>query len=293
MKNKPTILIIDDSPSNLQLLAHVLKDQYFIKVANHGHKGLEVAHSLPRPDLILLDIIMPDIDGYEVCKQLKADDKVKDIPIIFITGKTDTDDEEKGLLIGASDYITKPIKPAIVLARVKNQITIRRQHLQLQEIAMHDALTGLYNRHYLLDQFSKRLSHAARHGNELSLLVIDIDHFKQVNDTHGHKAGDNILKAVATILEKNCRKEDIAVRFGGEEFVVLLEHCNLDSAQRIAEKMRAEIELAQPEGIKITASFGLSELSETSNSFDSLFNRADEAMYAAKEAGRNKVVVAH
>ena len=290
MKDKATLLVVDDSPSNLQLLAHVLKEDYFIKVANNGAKALEIARGFPKPDLILLDVIMPEMDGYQVCKELKSDDTLKDIPVIFITGKSESEDEEYGLSIGAADYITKPIRPAIVNVRVKNQITIRRQHKQLQDMAMHDPLTGLYNRYYLIDQFPKRLSRVRRHGHPLSLIMVDIDHFKSINDTRGHKAGDQVIKDVANTLVACSRKEDIVVRFGGEEFLAVLEYCDTDGAMQIAEKMRTQVESIKLDNVSVTASFGIATLSDENQDFESLFKQADEAMYAAKEAGRNRVV---
>jgi len=289
MEQNPAILIVDDARSNLQLLAELLKDDYCIKVANSGQKALELAQKIP--DLILLDIVMPDMDGYEVCKRLKSDEKTKHIPVIFITGKTGTDDEEHGLTLGAVDFITKPIHPAIVIARVKTHMTIIQQHKQLQHLAMRDQLTGLYNRHYLVDVAAKKMAMAKRHGNALSMIMLDIDHFKAINDEHGHAVGDVVLREVAAILNKNCRAEDVAARMGGEEFVMLLDFCKASDCGSKAEQLRQQLEKLMPNNIRVTSSFGVTEYTLDDRTFELFFNRADKALYAAKENGRNQVVV--
>ncbi len=289
MEQKPTILIVDDSPSILQLLVHLLKDNYHIKVANNAHRALELAQT--NPDLILLDVVMPDMDGYEVCTQLKNDEKTSNIPVIFITGKTRAEDEEYGLGLGAIDFITKPIRPAIVIARIKTHITLIQQHQQLQQLAMRDQLTGLYNRHYLLDFAAKKMAKAKRHDNPLSMIMLDIDHFKAINDQHGHTTGDVVLQDVATILQDNCRTEDVAARIGGEEFILLLDGCKIDHCQSKAEHIRQQVEQLMPQNIRVTSSFGITEYLAEDKDFETFFNRADIALYEAKENGRNRVVI--
>jgi len=289
MAEKPVILIVDDAASNLQLLAQLLKDDYRIKVANNGPKALELAQT--GPDLILLDIVMPDMDGYEVCKQLKNNEKTNSISVIFITGKTGADDEERGLMLGAVDFITKPIRPAIVMARVKTHITIIQQHQQLQQLATRDQLTKIFNRRYLLDVAAQKMARAKRHGNALSMIMLDVDHFKAINDQHGHAVGDVVLREIAAILDSSCRAEDVAARMGGEEFVLLLDCCNISDCQNKAERLRQQIEQLMPQTILVTASFGIAEYSPEDNDFESFFNRVDKALYTAKNNGRNQVVV--
>ncbi|MDH5801656.1 MAG: diguanylate cyclase, partial [Gammaproteobacteria bacterium] len=210
MDSKPTVLVVDDAASNVQVLAQILKEDYRVKVANSGARALDLAKNLP--DLILLDIIMPDMDGYEVCERLKANEETRHIPIIFITARSDAEDEERGLALGAVDYIAKPINSAIVRARVKTHITLQKQYSQLQFLAMHDQLTGLYNRHYLLDYAVKKIANAKRHSLPMSVAMIDIDHFKNLNDSYGHNVGDEVLHATAQVLLRSCRTEDIAAR---------------------------------------------------------------------------------
>lgn len=290
MEPKPVVLIVDDAASNLQFLAQMLKDSYHVKVATSGQKALEMAKTLP--DLILLDVVMPDMDGYEVCKRLKHEEQTRDIPIIFITAKNETEDEEHGLTLGAVDYIAKPIRPAIVQARVRTHILLKQQYKQLKKLALHDQLTGLYNRHFLMDIAEKKISGARRHSHSLSLILLDIDHFKLINDRFGHAQGDHILTSVAGVIDKFCRAGDIAARIGGEEFVLLLDHCNLQDGQIKAEKVRQQIEQLMPENIKVTASFGVAEFLGKTDTFDSLLQRADQALYLAKNEGRNAVKAA-
>lgn len=291
MSNKAVVLIVDDIPTNVQALALLLKEEYVIKVATGGARALELASQDPIPDLILLDVQMPEMNGYDVLKLLKQESTTADIPIIFVTGKDAVEDEEYGLELGAVDYIAKPIRPSIVKARVKTHITLKRQHDQLVGMATHDQLTGLYNRHFLNDILGKKVSEAKRHGYALSVVIVDIDHFKNVNDTFGHLTGDMILKAVAKVLEGNARKEDVAARFGGEEFVIVLDSCTSHDALVKAEKLRSQIEALHPESVAVTASFGVAQLESDVLRYEDLLKNADTALYIAKEEGRNRVIV--
>lgn len=293
MAGKATILLVDDTRTNLEILAACLQQNYHLKVARNGIRCLELAEKDPIPDLILLDVIMPDMDGYEVCRQLKANSLTQHIPIIFVTGKDSDDDEEYGLQLGAVDYITKPIRPAIVTARVSTQIILKQQSDALRTMALHDQLTGLFNRHFLIESATNKISRLSRHGGKLSIMMIDIDHFKLVNDQFGHQSGDIVLQAVAHVLADCNRKEDVVARFGGEEFVILLDHCSLDDTQEKAEQLRLKIDQLNPEQIHVTASFGIAELQPDGEEFDHLLARADEAVYLAKEKGRNCIVKAN
>ena len=291
MNSKAVVLIVDDVATNVQALALLLKEEYVIKVATGGARALELASQDPIPDLILLDVLMPDMSGYDVLKLLKEDNITAQIPIIFVTGKDAVEDEEYGLELGAVDYIAKPIRPSIVKARVKTHIMLKQQHDQLVGMATHDQLTGLYNRHYLNDALSKKVAHAKRHSEPLSVIIVDIDHFKSVNDTYGHLTGDLILKAVGSAMQSGARKEDIAARFGGEEFIVLLDNCTAHDAQVKAEHLRSQIEALHPEEIAVTASFGVAQLQQDTQRYEDLLKNADTALYIAKEEGRNRVVI--
>lgn len=291
MNKRAVILIVDDVATNLQTLAYLLKEEYEIKVATGGVRALELASQDPLPDLILLDVEMPEMDGFDVLKLLKASSDTADIPIIFVTGKDSQEEEEHGLLLGAVDYIAKPIRPSIVKARIRTHITLKRQHDLLVAMATHDQLTGLSNRHYMSDALSRKVAHAKRHAEPLSVIIIDIDHFKEVNDTFGHLMGDMILKAVGKVLQHSARKEDVAARFGGEEFVLILDNCTADDARIKAEKLRGQIQELHPEAIAITASFGVAQLDDMVVRYEDLLNYADHSLYQAKEAGRNRVMV--
>lgn len=291
MEEKSVILIVDDQPVNIKTLGSILKDLYRIKVATNGNDALKFALTEPKPDLILLDIEMPDISGYDVIKKLKADIKTEEIPVIFVTSHQDVENEELGLELGAVDYISKPVRSPIVKARVKTQLTVKKQYNLLKEIAMKDKLTSLYNRHYLMDEGVRKFANSQRNRVPFSLAILDIDHFKKVNDTHGHTTGDEVLKAVANVIKNGSRKEDFAARFGGEEFILLLEHCTKEDAQKKIETLRVEVENLNPSGINVTASFGVASCNGEQESFESLLKDADEALYEAKENGRNRVVL--
>ena len=218
------------------------------------------------------------------------------IPILVVSGETDQTKRTSFLRNGANDFIIKPYDEDELIVRSSHLIENKKlfaqaklQQEKLTKLAMTDQLTGLYNRHSLFDIAPKYISDANRHKFSISLLVIDLDHFKNVNDTHGHAVGDIVLKVVGQVLRDNCRTEDFVARFGGEEFVMLLSHCDLDFAATKAEALRAAIEKAQPNGLTITSSIGAAALSQNDD-FDSLFEKADGAVYEAKDTGRNKVV---
>jgi diguanylate cyclase (GGDEF)-like protein len=287
-----TVLIVDDSPSNIRVMAAVLQERYRVKTATSGQQCLDMALR-HKPDLILLDIEMPGISGYETCRELKDMSETRDIPVIFVTGRDNIEDEEMGLRIGAVDYITKPIRPVILSARVDTHVTLKRQQDRLLQLAMHDQLTGLYNRHYMLEMVDQRLARARRHNTPLSLLIVDLDHFKKINDTHGHIVGDQILEQVSSLLNQQCRTEDTVTRFGGEEFLILMEPCSLNQAHYKAEVMRHQISELMPSGIEVTVSIGAAEFSDSDTNFNDMLKRADDALYRAKANGRNQTELSH
>lgn len=286
-----TILIVDDMRANQEILGSSLKNLYNIEYASSGKEALFKLFEEIVPDLILLDIEMPDMSGFEVLEKLKNSPRTKNIPIIFVTGHDDIKKEEQGLLIGAVDYITKPISPIIVKARVNTHITLKDQRDQLIFRASHDQLTNVYNRHKLVEEGERFFSKSIRHKEELCLAIIDIDHFKNVNDTYGHMVGDEVLKSVATLLRENIRTEDIVARYGGEEFVIIFDRCSLQNALFKSNLLRMKISNLNPKDILVTASFGLTPLDHDKHTkFDHLLKEADEALYEAKENGRNKVI---
>ena len=251
-------------------------------------------------DLVITDYYLANNEtGDEIITFVRKcqDAEKMNTPILVVTGEADQNKRITFLRNGASDFIVKPYNNDEIIVRSSNLIQTRKllqklryQQIELSRLAMTDQLTGLYNRHSLFDIAPKYLSEARRHEFPVSLLVVDLDYFKKVNDTHGHCVGDMVLKVVGKVLNDNCRKEDFVARFGGEEFVMLLSHCNLDFAATKAESLRLAIEKSKPDGLTVTASIGIAALSKDDN-FDSLFEKADRAVYEAKESGRNKVVV--
>lgn len=222
-KEKPTVLIVDDMTTNLLILSDLLKDEYSIKVAKNGQKALDIVHSSDEVDIILLDIMMPDIDGYEVCRELKSNPKTKNIPIIFVTAKDNDADEEYGLNLGAIDYITKPFNKAIVKLRIKNHLELKLKSDLLEELSMYDGLTHIPNRRFFDQVFQSTYKEVKRENKSLAVMMIDIDFFKLYNDNYGHGKGDETLKKVAQALQMTLKRPtDLVARYGGEEFVVLL-----------------------------------------------------------------------
>ena len=293
MINK-TILIVDDTISNLDILADLLND-YDVIDSITGKDALEIVQS-ENIDLILLDIMMPEMDGYEVCEQLKANPDTKDIPVVFITAKSDEESIEKAFDIGGADYITKPFKPKELLARVKRELYIQDLQEELRLIAATDPMTKLYNRRYFTQASKHIFDLDKREKQNLSLIMIDIDKFKNVNDTYGHDIGDKVIIALADELIKEHRQSDIVCRFGGEEFVMLLPNTSLENAKTLAEKIRINIENSiikiDEIELKFTISLGVSEGDFCSEGdIEVALKHSDEALYHAKKSGRNKVCV--
>jgi diguanylate cyclase (GGDEF)-like protein len=294
-----TILLVDDEPSNLRILAAMLKPHYDIKVAIDGNRALSVAAAEPTPDLILLDVMMPGIDGREVCRRLKASPNTRDIPVIFVTALGRSVDEVEGFKLGAVDYITKPFVPPVILARVSTHLELRRKTLMLERMAQLDRLTELPNRRFLDTRLSEEWRRALRGQSPLGLAMLDVDHFKQFNDQHGHGAGDQCLRAVANALQGTMRRSsDFLARYGGEEFVAVLPGARLPGILDHAEHMRAAVEAlaiahASASNGWVGVSIGLAiQVPTAHDQAAELLASADSALYAAKASGRNQVALA-
>ena len=317
MPSKVPILIVDDIPQNIMALEAVISDMGFeVFTALSGNEALRLSlkHDFA---LILLDVQMPGMNGLEVARLIRSNSKTSHCPIIFVTaGMKDLIDQVAGYTAGAIDYMMKPFEPVILRCKVKmfrelyqqrkviesfycnlEQIVeertaeIREAHETISRLASTDELTGLYNRRYFNERLPAAISAARRHDYPLSMVMVDIDHFKSVNDNYGHGEGDKILKLFAGLLLSMIRTEDIAVRWGGEEFIILLTHTACEAAAALAERIRIGFE--QPSGstlgIPLSASFGVVQLLDGENE-DSFIRRADDAMYCAKKQGRNRVV---
>ena len=294
---KNSILIVDDSSLQIKALSLMLERDYIIYVSKSGEEALEVADKY-MPDLVLLDIIMPGMDGYETLSQLKSNPNTSHIPVIFITGLSHEDDEAKGLELEVGDYITKPFSKKIVPLRVRNQMKIVNQMKAIERLSRIDQLSNIPNRRYFVERMEADWGRAIRKSQHLSILIMDIDHFKKYNDTYGHQQGDNAIREAARVITQSLhRSTDFAARYGGEEFVVLLPDTDHEGAMRIAEKIRANIEAADipmhastSVPTKITVSIGANTTVPTiDDSLDLFVSRADNALYTAKRNGRNQV----
>ena len=299
LRERGTILIVDDERVVFETLELFLEDKHDLLYADNGSSGLVTART-ERVDLILLDIGMPDINGYELCGMLKGDPETEDIPVIFLTAFSSSNDEAMGLEAGAVDYIAKPINPAIVRARVQTQMALKLQRDYLEVLVRQDALTSLINRRGLDELLSREWRRAARERKPLSLVMMDVDSFKLYNDNYGHMAGDQCLQQVAkclgTVLH---RGGDYLIRYGGEEFAALLSDTPFEFIELMAERLRAAVEAMQiPHATSlaknvVTISVGAASVVPLhSDSPSTLLVEADRMLYGAKRAGRNTVRVA-
>lgn len=296
MNQRSLILIVDDDVVNIEVLNAVLEDDYEICFATSGEEAIRIALAL-LPDLILLDVLMPGIDGYEVCRRLKEDPLVADVPIIFVTGLGDQEAEMRGLLLGAIDYITKPISPAIVRARVRNHIELKRMRDELAELAVTDALTGLSNRRRLEKSLTAETERLARTADFLSVIMLDIDFFKQFNDTYGHPAGDRCIVMVGAALKRAVRRAaDLTARYGGEEFACVLPGTEYEEAMVVARNIRDQIHalgiphMRSAAAAYVTVSVGVATSPCLPGMAPELWIKAaDHQLYLAKSAGRNNV----
>jgi diguanylate cyclase (GGDEF)-like protein len=297
-KNESTILIVDDQPNIIKILSNLLNDEYRILAVKEGKKAIEIATGNNQPDLILLDVGMPDINGYEVCRILKSNELSNKIPVIFITARDESEEEEKGFLLGASDYIKKPFHPAVVRARIKNQIQLKKYMNILEDRVYEDALTGIANRRIYDEMFQKIWKQCAREKKYISLIMFDIDHFKAYNDHYGHGSGDECLRKVAQALKKHVNRPlDVIARYGGEEFTVILYDTDINETKTIAEKMCQQVrELNIPHDyslaapfVTVSAGYAATIPSHTKKP-DKLLQHADMVLYAAKSAGKNQCI---
>lgn len=295
-EQKPLILIVDDTPTNIQILAENLETDYRIKVASSGKAALDVISKQEAPDLILLDVMMPIMDGYEVCSRLKRDPATSNIPVIFVTAMNDGADEERGLMLGAVDYITKPFHLPIVRARIRNHVQLKLMTDLLESMAWIDCLTGIPNRRRFDHALEAEWKRAQRAGSSLALILVDVDHFKDYNDHHGHSAGDVCLKRVASTLASSItRAGDLAARYGGEEFVLLLPETDIRGVRQFAEQLCLRTEEQQlPHGSSstspwVTMSAGYAAVVPSQDGTAAeLLEEADRMLYQAKSAGRNR-----
>jgi diguanylate cyclase (GGDEF)-like protein len=302
------ILLIEDNPLQGESTVAALSDRGFeVAWAQTGAAGLRLATERT-PDCIILDVQLPDIDGYSVCRFLAARELTREIPVIFLTTKGQVEDKIRGLETGATDYLAKPFDTGELEARIhscirtrKLQQEVRDKNRQLEDLlgrfrilASTDELTGLFNRRRFFEELEREFQRHRRYGSALSLMMLDIDHFKRINDTLGHQAGDIVLREVAQLLAASVRRTDTVGRYGGEEFASLLPETRRDEAIEVAERFRAIVEARAfqygEQRVTVTVSIGISIAGEATDTEGALIRAADDALYRAKSEGRNRVV---
>ncbi|HEX8275059.1 MAG TPA: diguanylate cyclase [Longimicrobiaceae bacterium] len=310
------ILVVDDHPDNVEIIdARLSSRGYQIETASNGEEALARVHANP-PHLILCDVMMPVMDGYEVSRRVKNDESLPYIPIILVTARDSTADKVEGLEAGADDYLTKPINFPELEARVRSMLRIKRlqdeldlknrelertnQELEvanrkLRKLSITDGLTELFNHRHVHELLHEEFERSRRSGEPLAVVMIDLDRFKAVNDTYGHPTGDVILYETARIIRETAREIDMVGRYGGEEFIAILPNTAEDEASTFAERVRAGVEgyvfRDEANEVRMTASSGVASFpGPDSDTPEALLKRADEALYVAKESGRNRVV---
>ena len=292
--DKKKILIVEDETINLNILVEILRDEYSLILEKNGTRAIERAKN-QMPDLILLDIMLPDLDGYSIISAFKNNEQTKEIPVIFISSLNDVKDEEKGLMLGAVDYIVKPYNASIIKARVRTHMKLVTQRKLLERIALLDGLTEIPNRRSFSERFALEWDRGVRNNKPLSLIIADVDYFKQFNDYYGHGTGDVALKAIANAFVSVLgRSSDFAARIGGEEFAILLPETTSDGGFEVAEKVRIAIEElnikheCSPVSEVLTVSLGgVTLIPHEIGCHISMFEMADHQLYESKACGKN------
>lgn len=292
------LLVVDDVPTNLKVVGNILaREGYVMTYAINGQQALERIEAAT-PDLILLDLMMPEMNGIEVCRAIKASANQAELPIIFLTASQEQHHLVEAFEAGAIDYVTKPFQAPELLARVKTHLKLKyttdrlRQALsEVEKLACIDPLTNVFNRRRLFQIAEQELLRTQRYGSPLSVIMLDIDHFKAVNDTYGHLAGDGVLRKVAETTRRQLRSTDFFGRYGGEEFVVILTETDGFQAVEVGERIRSELEaltvVVEGHTIKVTVSIGVSSCVTQTDDIDKIIKRADLALYHSKKSGRN------
>ena len=292
---RPRLLIVDDQPVNIQALYQVFAHDHQVFMATSGAQALQLCRE-KQPDLLLLDIQMPGMDGYEVCRQIKADPELAALPVVFVTAHSDAETETRGLDLGAVDFISKPFSPAVVRARVRTHLTLKVQSDLLRELVFIDGLTGVYNRRHFDERLAREFQRARRQGSSLALMMIDVDYFKRFNDRYGHLAGDDGLRRVAMALKAQLKRPgDLLSRFGGEEFACVLPDTELAGALSLAEAMgeaMTALDIAHADSDVascLSVSIGVAALhTHGTLAAADLVTAADEQLYLAKSGGRRR-----
>lgn len=294
-QNKQKILIVDDDPVTVLLLSELLRTEHELLVASNGTKAFEVA-AAENVDLILLDIMLPDTDGFTICRNLKNNEHTAAIPVIFLSAKAETDDEVRGLEAGAVDYITKPISAPKILARVKTHLELKRYRDLLEDLSNIDGLTGIANRRRFDAVLTHEWSRSMRARSKLSLIILDIDYFKEYNDLYGHSAGDTCIKKIAQALRRGLlRTTDLAARYGGDEFACILPETDAPGATNVARMLHEAVgrlkirHVHKASDAIVSVSMGVATAEPSAGTqISALIEAADTCLYDAKNAGRDQ-----
>ncbi len=284
------ILVVDDNPANIDILLEVLSN-FDVRAALDGESALEAVRE-ELPDLILLDIAMPGLDGFEVCRRLKKDPKAKSIPIIFLSANSDAESIILGFELGGVDYITKPYISQEVIVRVQTHLKLQMSMRYLTRLANIDEMTGLSNRRHFFNNSCKLFDQAKNSASILNIFVFDIDHFKQINDTYGHAVGDQVIRGFASFVKKTVPNINCFARFGGDEFVMIIANMESSKAKAQIEHLREAIattSFVPQKSVRTTISIGMATLLDSDYDMDALIARADVKLYEAKKT-RNALV---
>ena len=292
---RPRLLVVDDQPVNIQAIYQAFADDHQVLMATNGEQALALCLS-KQPDLVLLDVVMPGMDGHEVCRRLKADPATAAIPVIFVTAQNDEAAEALGLDLGAVDFIAKPVNPRIMRARVRTHLTLKAQADRLREWVYIDGLTGVHNRRHFDEALAAEWARAVRAGSSLSVLLLDVDFFKRFNDRYGHQAGDDCLRRIAGALAAALKRPgDLVARYGGEEFACLLPDTTLAGALQLARQMAQRVHglaIAHADsGVAAVVTMSVGVCTQPANSVASaaaLLREADAQLYIAKSRGRHQ-----
>ncbi len=293
------LLIVDDDPTQLRFYLQGLNDIYHCQFATSASEAITYARQFPQPDLIILDVVMPNVDGFEICQMLKEDQLTAHIPVIFVSVQDDVESKLKGFEQGCVDYISKPVLLPEMEARVSTHIKLKQQTVLLESLAYTDPLTQVSNRRKYNESLQREWARSIRYSQPIGMLLMDIDYFKQFNDFYGHGVGDDcLIKISAHLKDLVNRPGDLFARIGGEEFIILLTDCDIDGALSKANEVLRTVSMLNianqgaPSIDRVTMSIGVAvTVPQHHDEPLALFQAADEALYEAKHSGRNKYSV--
>jgi len=286
------VLVVDDTPLNVKLLTLQLEyEDYIVNTAANGLEALAKIEA-DKPDIVLLDVMMPGLDGFETCRRIRANPATAHIPVVMVTALQDVDDLVRGFEAGADDFLTIPVNSLALIARIRSQLRQKRYYESLLEQSLIDPLTGAFNCRYLEAQVPRLIARCRAAHKPIAVLMIDVDHFKRINDEHGHAAGNHVLKEIVNRITSALRPSDLVARMGGEEFAVVMPETDLGAGHRIAERLCSRIAGTLVADVAITVSIGAAVIQPDTEEEepDAALRRADAALYEAKRAGRNRAM---